>query len=63
MEAKSNLNYVDNHSGGNEKSNQFGKNNYILHNYDGYQLAVPGSLSACFFCNVLPNTLKDGKVQ
>lgn len=56
MEANSNLNYVDEHSGGNRKSSQIKRsrsNNCLPQDYDGDLLAVPGLLSACFFCSGL----------
>lgn len=40
-----------------------GNNSCILQNYDGDLLAMPGSLFACFFRNILQKTLKDAKVQ
>lgn len=66
MLAHGSLSDADDHSGRNGECSQingYGNNNYILQNYDGDLLAMPGSLAQVFFCSVLPNTLRDTKVQ
>lgn len=54
MEANGNLNYVDEHSGRQGNSSEIKRsrgNNCLPQDYDGDLLAVPGFLSAYFFCS------------
>lgn len=66
MLAHGSLSDADDHSGRSGECSQingYGNDNYVLQHYDGDLLAMPGSLAPVFFCSVLPNTLRDTKVQ